>query len=82
MKEQQTQVLTVSASRWGVETNTNLDGRRRGLSFAASQPSIDDLPHDLEACVAFGQRWIVHHDELLEAVVLLGEMLGVDWEDG
>ncbi len=23
-----------------------------------------------------------HHDDLLEAVVLLGEMLGVDWEDG
>ncbi len=31
---------------------------------------------------AFGQRWLVHHDDLLEAVVLLGEMLGVDWEDG
>ena len=29
-----------------------------------------------------GQWWIVHHDDLLKAVVLLGEMLGVDWEDG
>ena len=36
----------------------------------------------LDACDAFGQRWIVHHDDLLEAVVLLGERLGVDWEDG
>ncbi len=23
-----------------------------------------------------------HHDDLLESVVLLGEMPGVDWEDG
>ena len=30
----------------------------------------------------FGQRWIDHHDDLLTAVVLLGETLGVDWEDG
>ncbi|MCH8344944.1 MAG: hypothetical protein IH983_13285 [Planctomycetes bacterium] len=30
----------------------------------------------------FGQRWLVHHDNLLKAVVLLGEMLGVEWEDG
>ncbi len=29
-----------------------------------------------------GQRWLVHHDDLLAAVVLLGEMLGVEWEDG
>ena len=36
----------------------------------------------LDACDAFGQRWLVHHDDLLAAVVLLGEMLGVDWEDG
>ena len=36
----------------------------------------------LDACDAFGQRWIVHHDDLLKAVVLLGEMLGVEWEDG
>ena len=36
----------------------------------------------LDACDEFGQRWIVHHDDLLKAVVLLGEMLGVDWEDG
>ncbi len=28
------------------------------------------------------QRWLVHHDDLLAAVVLLGEMLGVEWEDG
>ena len=35
-----------------------------------------------DACDNFGQWWIVHHDDLLEAVVLLGEMLGVDWEDG
>ncbi len=28
------------------------------------------------------QRWIVEHADLLEAVVLLGDMLGVDWEDG
>ncbi len=25
---------------------------------------------------------LCHHDDLLEAVVLLGEMLGVEWEDG
>ena len=74
--------MTVSASRRGVETNTNLAGRRRGLAFAALKPSIDDLPHDLDACDAFGQRWLVHHDDLLKAVVLLGEMLGVEWEDG
>ncbi|MCZ6445777.1 MAG: hypothetical protein O7F17_02085 [Planctomycetota bacterium] len=36
----------------------------------------------LHAWDDFGQRWIVHHDDLLEAVVLLVEMLGVDWEDG
>ncbi len=36
----------------------------------------------LDAGEASGQRWIVHHDDLLEAVVLLGEMLGVEWEDG
>ena len=30
----------------------------------------------------FGQRWIVHHDDMLEAVVLLGAMLGVEWDDG
>ena len=36
----------------------------------------------LDACDAFGQRWLVHHDDLLEAVVLLGDMIGVDWEDG
>ena len=30
----------------------------------------------------FGQRWIVHHSDLLEAVVLLAEMLRVDWEEG
>ncbi len=36
----------------------------------------------LDAWDGFGQRWIVHHDDLLAAVVLLGEMLGVDWEDG
>ena len=36
----------------------------------------------LDACDAFGQRWIVHHEDLLKVVVLLGEMLGVDWEDG
>ncbi len=36
----------------------------------------------LDACDDYGQRWIVHHDDLLEAVVLLGAMLGVDWEDG
>jgi len=28
------------------------------------------------------QWWIVEHADLLEAVVLLGDMLGVDWEDG
>ena len=36
----------------------------------------------LDACDACGQLWLVHHDNLLAAVVLLGEMLGVDWEDG
>ena len=36
----------------------------------------------LDACDDYGQRWIVHHDDLLGAVVLLGAMLGVDWEDG
>ena len=36
----------------------------------------------LDACDDYGQRWIVHHDDLLKAVVLLGAMLGVDWEDG
>ena len=36
----------------------------------------------LDACDDSGQRWLVHHDDLLKAVVLLGEMLGVDWEDG
>ncbi len=36
----------------------------------------------LDVCDAFGQRWLVHHDDLLAAVVLLGEMLGVEWEDG
>ncbi len=35
----------------------------------------------LDACDAFGQRWLVHHADMLDAVVLLGEMLGVDWED-
>ena len=30
----------------------------------------------------YGQRWIVHHGYLLAAGVLLGEMLGVGWEDG
>ncbi len=36
----------------------------------------------LDARDDFGQRWLVHHDDLLKAVVLLGEMLGVEWEDG
>ena len=36
----------------------------------------------LDACDAVYQRWLVHHDDLLKAVVLLGEMLGVEWEDG
>ena len=36
----------------------------------------------LDAWDAFGQRWVVEHDDLLKAVVLLGEMVGVDWEDG
>ena len=36
----------------------------------------------LDACDDFGQRWLVHHDDLLAAVVLLGAMLGVEWEDG
>ena len=36
----------------------------------------------LDAWDDFGQRWIVEHDDLPKAVVLLGEMLGVDWEDG
>ena len=36
----------------------------------------------LDAWDDFGERWLVHHDDLLDAVVLLGEMLGVDWEDG
>ena len=36
----------------------------------------------LDACDESGQRWLVHHDDLLKAVVLLGAMLGVDWEDG
>ncbi len=35
----------------------------------------------LDTCDDSCQRWIVEHDDLLEAVVLLGEMLGVDWED-
>lgn len=39
----------------------------------------------LDAWDDFGERWIVHRGDLLEAVVLLGEMLGemlgVDWED-
>ena len=36
----------------------------------------------LDACDDFGKWWLVHHDDLLTAVVLLGEMLGVEWEDG
>ena len=36
----------------------------------------------LDACDDFGERGLVHHDDLLKGVVLLGEMLGVDWEDG
>ena len=36
----------------------------------------------LDACDESRQRWTVHHVDLLKAVVLLGEMLGVDWEDG
>ena len=36
----------------------------------------------LDACDESCQRWLVHHDDLLAAVVLLGEMLGVEWEDG
>ena len=35
----------------------------------------------LDACDESGQRWISHHDDLLAAVVLLGAMLGVEWED-
>ena len=31
----------------------------------------------LDACDDLGQRWIVHHDDLLEAVVLLGEQLRI-----
>ena len=36
----------------------------------------------LDAWEKSGQRWIIQHDDLLAAVVLLGEMLGVEWEDG
>ncbi len=36
----------------------------------------------LDAWDESGERWIVHHDDLLKAVVVLGEMLGVEWEDG
>ncbi len=36
----------------------------------------------LDACDDAGERWLVHSDDLLDAVVLLGDMLGVDWEDG
>ena len=46
---------------------------------ARSSPS---RPLMLDAWDDFAQRWIIHHDDLLEAVVLLGEMLGVDGEDG
>ncbi len=47
-----------------------------------SENADADAYWTLDACDAFGQRWLVHHDELLKAVVLLGEMLGVKWEDG
>ncbi len=36
----------------------------------------------LAFCDDLGERWLVHHDDLLKAVVLLGAMLGVEWEDG
>ncbi|MCH8153632.1 MAG: hypothetical protein IH830_14835 [Planctomycetes bacterium] len=35
----------------------------------------------LNACNEFGQRWLAHHVDRPKAVVLLGETLGVDWED-
>ena len=36
----------------------------------------------VSACNDFGPRWLGHQNDLLKAVVLPGEMLGVDWEDG
>ncbi len=47
-----------------------------------TQDADTDDSWTLDAYDAFGQRWLVHYDDLLEAVVLLGEMLGVEWEDG
>ena len=35
----------------------------------------------LDASDESRQRWLVHHDDLLDAVVLLDEIVGVDWED-
>ena len=66
---------------------TLLDERRQSCLTADScttpaSRQVYDMYWTLDACDAFGQRWIVHHDYLLGAVVLLGEMLGVDWEDG
>ena len=50
-------------------------------TWRAEDNSGDDY-WTLDACDAFGQRLLIHHDDLLKAVVLLGEMLGVEWEDG
>ncbi len=41
-----------------------------------------DRYYTLDACDDAGERWLVHSHDLMEAVVLLGAMLGVDWEDG
>ena len=47
-----------------------------------SEDADSDGYWTLDARDESGQRWLVHHGELLKAVVLLGEMLGVEWEDG
>ncbi len=62
-----------------------------GPAFTAPYRALDGAPYhgdsdgtyaalvlDSVACDALGQRWIVHHDDMLDAVM----MLGVDWEDG
>ena len=58
----------------------DLQGPLRGLACQGRRRS--DGCWTLNTCNDFGQRWIAHHDDLLKAVVLLGEMLGVEWADG
>ncbi|MCH8166083.1 MAG: hypothetical protein IH889_10790 [Planctomycetes bacterium] len=58
------------------------DHEKGGIHYLTASQLVNVDRAMVDAWDDFGQRWIVHHSDLLEAVVLLAEMLRVDWEEG